>query len=149
MRLIVEPAIAARAAVRATADEIKALTAILDEHRDYLKRPDNGDHLVRLDRHFHTTIARASRNQVSVRVLQLTNELLAESRRNYASTPERRQSTYVRHTEIVDAIRARDPQAARAAMLLHLEEIERAILGELLEDGPVPAEPVHVDDDAV
>lgn len=136
VRLIFEPAVAARAAVRASADEIEAMHTILRRHSEYLDRIDGSDLLVDLDRAFHTTIARASRNQVTVRVLQLTSELLAESRRNYASTPERRQKTYIRHTEILTAIENRKPQAARDAMLTHLEEIERAILGEFAEEEP-------------
>ncbi|CAN5608153.1 MAG: FadR family transcriptional regulator [Chloroflexia bacterium] len=137
VRLIFEPAVAARAAVRATAAEIETMHDILRQHSAYLDRIDGSDLLVDLDRTFHTTIARASRNQVSVRVLQLTNELLAESRRNYVSTPERRQLTYIRHTEIVTAIENRKPQVARDAMLAHLEEIERALLGEFVEEEPV------------
>lgn len=138
VRLIFEPAIAARAAVRATPAEIETMHAILRQHSEYLDRVDGGGLLVDLDRTFHTAIARASRNQVSVRVLQLTNELLAESRRNYVSTPERRHITYIRHTEILSAIESRKPQAARDAMLTHLEEIERAILGEFAEEELVP-----------
>lgn len=134
VRLIFEPAVAARAAVRASAAEIETMHAILHQHSEYLDRVDGSNLLVDLDRAFHTTIARASRNQVTVRVLQLTSELLAESRRNYASTPERRRQTYRRHTEILTAIENRQPQIARDAMLTHLEEIERAILGEFAEE---------------
>lgn len=137
VRLIFEPAVAARAAVRASTDEIETLRDILLQHSQYLDRIDGSDLLVDLDRHFHTTIARASRNQVSVRVLQLTNELLAESRRNFASTPERRNQTYIRHMEILSAIENRQPQIARDAMLAHLEEIERALLGEFAEEEQV------------
>lgn len=137
VRLIFEPAIAARAAVRATTAEIDTMWTILEEHNTYLNSGEGHEALVELDRTFHTTIARASRNQVSVRVLQLTNELLAESRRDYASTPERRIQTYIRHTEIVSAIEHRKPQVARDAMLNHLEEIERALLGELAEEAQV------------
>lgn len=136
VRMIFEPAIAARAAVRASADEIETLAAILDDHRTYLDREDGSDYLVQLDRRFHTTIAIASRNQVSVRVLQFTNELLAEGRRNYVASLARRTLTYERHGEILDAIRNRQPQAARDAMLAHLEEIERTLLGELVEEVP-------------
>lgn len=136
VRMIFEPAVAARAAVRATAAEIETLHDILLQHSEYLDRIDGSDLLVNLDRSFHTTIARASRNQVSVRVLQLTNELLAESRRNFVSTPERRKQTYIRHTEILSAIENRKPRLARDAMLAHLEEIERALLGEFVEEEP-------------
>lgn len=136
VRMIFEPAIAARAAVRATSDEIETLAEILADHATLLDRADGSDQLVQLDRAFHTTIARASRNQVSVRVLQLTSELLADSRRNFVSTPERQRSTYVRHSEILSAIRDRKPQAARDAMLDHLEEIERFILDQFVEDEP-------------
>ncbi len=139
VRLIFEPAVAARAAVRANASEIETMRDILRRHAEYLDRVDGSDLLVDLDRTFHITVARASRNQVSVRVLQLTNELLADSRRNFISTPERRNQTYIRHTEILTAIENRNPGAARHAMLTHLEEIERAILGEFADEEPAAA----------
>lgn len=151
VRVMFEPPLASRAAVRATPDELDALTHILDRHRqcmDAFDQADASDVLVQLDREFHTTIARASRNNVSVRVLELINELLAESRRKFISNPGRTDNTLERHTEILEAMRARDPQAARDAMLAHLEEIERVILGEMFEQNSVaiPSQTVAEDE---
>src|SRR5215208_5403999 len=66
IRLIVEPEIAARAALRATPDDIETLTALLDRQEAALDREETS---IGLDRDFHTALAHASHNAVAVRVV--------------------------------------------------------------------------------
>jgi GntR family transcriptional repressor for pyruvate dehydrogenase complex len=143
MRVIFEPMVAAQAAVRATDGDIATIQRILDEHGALVEQYDHADASVSLDRQFHTAIAAASGNRVAVRVLQMINELLLEGRRHFAADRERSYRTWVRHTQITEAIRQHDPRAARDAMLTHLQDVELYIVGTLLaetiDDNRVPA----------
>jgi DNA-binding FadR family transcriptional regulator len=70
--------------------------------------------------------------------LNLINELLADDRRHFVTSRERRVSALESHREIVRAIRERNPTEARAVMLQHLEEIESFILGEVITERSAP-----------
>lgn len=137
VRIIFEPEIAARAALHATDEDLTTLTANLERLRVVWADLSGSDAALRIDREFHAGIARASHNRVSVRVIEMINQLLHESRTHFATSPERRQQTLHRHAEILDRLAARDAQGARERMLLHLLEVEAFILGDVIEsDGP-------------
>jgi GntR family transcriptional repressor for pyruvate dehydrogenase complex len=133
VRVIFEPMVAAQAAVRATEQDITTIRGILDEHGALVEKYRFGDDSVALDRQFHTAIAAASGNRVAVRVLHMINELLLEGRRHFAADRERSYRTWIRHTEITQAIEQHDPRAARDAMLTHLQDVELYIVGTLFE----------------
>jgi GntR family transcriptional repressor for pyruvate dehydrogenase complex len=134
MRIMVEPALAARAAMRASPAEVAALHALLDRQEALLAVSDGIDPFEVSDREFHMTIANAAGNKVASRVVQLMKQMLRESQRYFASAYDRRQQALAYHREIVAAIDARDPPAARDAMLRHLQSIEAELLGELVAD---------------
>lgn len=144
VRIIFEPIVTAQAALRATPAEIAAMQHNLAEQRLLVDARDGSAGLLILDRQFHTHIAKASRNRVSLRVLQLFNELLHDVRRHFVAEPWRRQRTWEQHARIVAAIEAHDPHAARDAMLAHLieveQEVERYLSGALqpLDSSPTP-----------
>ncbi|HEX7103943.1 MAG TPA: FadR/GntR family transcriptional regulator [Nitrolancea sp.] len=133
-RIIFEPAIAARAALRATPESIDELDALVNDLDESIQNNDPDDITVRNDRLFHMTVARASRNQVALRVLMLINELLADDRRHFVTSRERRLSALESHRLVLQSIRERNPAEARSAMLQHLEEIEAFILGEVITE---------------
>ena len=133
VRVLFEPEIAARAALRGTEDDFKALATNIERLRAVWADVGASDEALRIDREFHAGIARASHNRVSVRVIGMINQLLHESRTHFATSPERRQITLHRHGEILERLVARDVQGARERMLLHLVEIEAFILGEVIE----------------
>lgn len=140
MRIIFEPAIAARAAVRATPESIAALE---DSVSQLLRSTSEGapdDVVIQIDRDFHNALAAASANQVALRVLTLVNELLREGRKHFITSKERRMLAFTGHSRIVGAIREHDPILARSAMLNHLEEIESFILGEVITETSVDLE---------
>jgi GntR family transcriptional regulator, transcriptional repressor for pyruvate dehydrogenase complex len=139
-RIIFEPAIAARAALRATPDAIAQLEKLVASLDESIHNADPDEITVQNDRDFHIALARASGNQVAVRVLMLINELLMDGRRHFITSHERRMKAYDAHVLILQAIRERNPVDARATMLRHLEEIEGFILGEVIIDGPVTIE---------
>jgi len=134
-RIIFEPAIAARAALRSTTDAVTQLEQLVANLDESIRNGDPDEITVQNDRDFHIAVARASGNQVAVRVLTLINELLLEGRRHFITSHERRVKAYAAHVLILQAIRDRNPIDARATMLRHLEEIEEFILGEVITDG--------------
>jgi len=132
VRSIFEPAVASRAALRAQPDDLTALEQIVEEQRTFLERDMPNDVWLESDRAFHVAVARASRNEVSVRVIRLINELLQDGRRHFATQADRRQRAYIWHREIADWIREGQSQHARDAMLAHLHEVEEVIIGEVI-----------------
>lgn len=136
VRRIVEPALAERAAVRADDEAIEWLVEMLENQRKPYLREGDMEAAQALDREFHAGIARLTGNEAMEQVIQLVNTL---AHRGYNAAPglaqDRRNLAYKRHHEILAAIRARDPEAARAAMVRHLQEVEEYILTELIEKG--------------
>ena len=137
-RVIFEPSVAGLAAARATAIDLEALNAIVERQSDEFEGAEGNERAVSLDREFHSAIARASGNEVALRVLHLINQLLHEGQRHFVTSSERRSRAYLCHREILCAIRDREPHKARSAMLRHLQEVEEFILGELLGDAQYP-----------
>lgn len=132
VRSIFEPAVASRAAIRAQPDDIAALDRIVEQQHDFLNRDIPNESWLESDRAFHIAVARASRNEVSVRVIRLINELLHEGRRHFATHSGRREHAYIWHRDIFARIRAGEPQQARDAMMRHLCEVEEFIVGEVI-----------------
>lgn len=150
VRSIFEPAVAFRAAIRAQADDIVALEQIVEEQHGFLGREMPNEAWLQSDRAFHIAVARASHNEVSVRVIRLINELLHEGRRHFATHADRREHAYIWHRDIFARIRACEPQEARDAMMQHLREVEEFIVGEVIApaegDAAEPEEPAAMVD---
>lgn len=133
MRMLVEPAVAARAAARRSETDIQRLEDILAKQRRAYEADESHDFVIRLDRELHTAIASASGNVVAVRIIQLINQLLYQDRSHFVTSRQRRKLALDRHGEIVDAIRRDDPRGAANAMRVHLQEVEEYILGQVIE----------------
>lgn len=128
-RLVFEGEAAALAAVQITDEEIARLEKLVDAIRlqnEELIAEENADMA------FHMTIARAARNAAVEKVvedlwLQRWNsaecELLLEQARTAKVLP-----MVEEHMAIVEALRSRDPKAARAAMRAHLEAVIKHLL---------------------
>ncbi len=134
VRKMIEPHLAARAAVYATEEEVAHLQAILDRQR---AKAERGELAVEEDSEFHYTIATAARNQVILRILDVLMDLLKTSRERSLQVPGRLERSLEGHRRILEAIRRRNPAAAEAAMRRHLEEIEH-VLGQALSGSPTP-----------
>lgn len=131
VRIVFEPAIAGRAAVRATPEAIAQLEDLVTRFSESVANRASHDAVLRIDRDFHIALATASGNRVAVRVLALINELLLDGWRHFITSEARRSRALAAHLEIFDAVRLRDPERAREAMLRHLEETESFILDEV------------------
>lgn len=122
MRLIIEPELAALAAVNINEET-------LDELREFSDLPDDDtieEHVFR-DNMFHLTIARATGNPVLLTVLSSVSELLKESRRiTFLADGEMPKARHW-HNEIYKAIKARDPDAAREAMINHIQQVRKGL----------------------
>lgn len=125
VRKMIEPALAARAAVHASPEEIARLEEILRRQRQKMLR---GEPTVEEDNEFHYAIALAARNTVVRRVIDVLMQLLHETRARSLQTQGRPQRSFAGHRRILAAIKRRDPDAAERAVRRHVEEIESIVL---------------------
>ena len=120
VREILEPEIAAMAAVRA--DDL-ALTAMQEAVDVMDNAASDSDVYIEADLDFHLALAEAAANPIVLSLIDSIVGLLREQRsRTYwvEGGPERGQ---LHHKRILEAIRRRDPQGARAAMQAHLSQV--------------------------
>jgi len=132
-RRLLEPAIAAMAARRATRDELAEMERILAEQAREVARGRTG---MAQDSALHAAIAAAAHNRAIVRIVNALVDLLAQSREESLHTPGRPRRSHQDHKRILGAIRRRDEVGARRAMLDHLEAVAKLV-------NALPAKPGH------
>jgi GntR family transcriptional repressor for pyruvate dehydrogenase complex len=96
--------------------------------------------LVQADILFHHGLSLASAN---VALIELADALGTQLLRERAATwdsPGRPQRSLREHREILDAVRAREPARARAALLAHVISIERDVTTLITDPSPVSAD---------
>jgi GntR family transcriptional regulator, transcriptional repressor for pyruvate dehydrogenase complex len=122
LRLDLEGAAAALAAVRRSAADIDALSAILQSLADNLY---NRDQAVELDIAFHVAIADATHNRYYADLLQYLNlqirHAVQTARANTLTREHLPEAVHQEHVRIFEAIRAGDSSGARAATMSHLQ----------------------------
>ena len=128
VRRIIEPPLAARAARHATPEDLAWLKDILRRQKEKVER---GELAVEEDSEFHYAIARAAKNSVVLKVLDVFMDLLRESRERSLQVGGRLQKSFAGHVRILSAICRRNAPAAEKAMRTHIEEIERIVLKKL------------------
>jgi GntR family transcriptional regulator, transcriptional repressor for pyruvate dehydrogenase complex len=128
VRKMIEPPLAARAAMHASAEDIAHLESILRRQEEKVQRREFA---VEEDSEFHYTIARAAKNTVILKVLDTMMDLLRESRERSLQVAGRLDRSVAGHRRIYAAIERRDPAAAEEAMRRHIAEIEDVILKKL------------------
>ena len=107
------------------------------EHFDTMDPLD----MFEIDMSFHTTIALASHNAALADTHRTFLQRLWRARYLAAVQRRNRERVVSEHTRILDALRARDPEAARAAIdnhLWHLAEDIRSVIESETEDSPKP-----------
>ena len=127
LRAVIEPPISERAAARSTEDELTLLTQVLAAGEAAAAAGDMARY-VELDVDFHLTLARLTHNPLLVRLLQVTNEWMAPSRKSTVQSPQRIDVSLQAHRQILTRITHRDPDGAASAMREHLDQIQRLIL---------------------
>lgn len=118
LRRPLECEIAALAAERATPAEIQEMAGLIEQQAAAAKL----DHQIKIDIHFHVLLARAAGNVLFELVMSSVWQLLWESRRRTISHVGSAHAL-IGHRAILDAIRHHDAEAARQAMLRHMEMI--------------------------
>jgi len=125
VRKIIEPALARRAALHATATQIAEMEQILERHSEKVRR---GEMAIEEDSEFHYRIALAADNSVILRIVDVLMDMLRETRQRSLQTSGRAQKSLAGHQHILAALKRHDPAASESAMLRHLEEIEHIVL---------------------
>ncbi len=120
-RRVIEPGLAARAAARADDETVEALRLCVGESAATV---DDEEAFMRADLELHSLIARAASNSILWHVIGSISGMGIASRRRTNPLPGLREQSAEDHREIVAAIEARDPGAAAAAMLQHLENVQ-------------------------
>jgi GntR family transcriptional repressor for pyruvate dehydrogenase complex len=130
-RKVVEPPLAALAAERATAADLDALARCADTSAAVA---GDDDAFMRNDLELHGLISRAARNLLLARLAGSLGELAIASRIATTGVPGLKEQSVLDHRAIVEAITARDPEAAAAAMRTHIENVERRRLATRREE---------------
>jgi len=121
-RQIIEPPIAASAALHHTEEDAKRL---LKAHQELVDSQGDYEELSRLDMQFHLEIAKSSENSLIPLILEPIHRLVPQIKSSvYATVSDAKRSAVEWHEKILNAILQRDAEAARSAMIRHLEIAE-------------------------
>lgn len=128
-RLLFEGEAAALAAAQITDEELTAIAALVAAIARENDQPGGAE---ASDRAFHLAIARATRNTAIFDAIEHLWDLRATSP-EAALLHEKARTANIKpvvdeHTAVLEALRARDPAAARAAMRAHLAQVLDSLL---------------------
>jgi GntR family transcriptional repressor for pyruvate dehydrogenase complex len=104
-RRMIEPALAALAARRATPEDVGEMERILELQAKAIAAGGTG---VEQDAEFHTAIGAAAHNRAITRIAHAVMDLLRQSREEALNTPGRPDRSHNDHKRLLAAIRARD-----------------------------------------
>ena len=116
VRLMLEPSIASLAAQNRTDEEVEQLAEYCDAVREKIEAGE--DYLIE-DMRFHWFLAKCSHNMVVEPLMPIIDAAVISIAN--ITRKELLTMTIDTHKEILDAVRDRDPQAARSAMSVHLD----------------------------
>jgi DNA-binding FadR family transcriptional regulator len=120
VRAILEPEIAAVAALKAKPEHIRRLQQAIVE-MDLAH--DDVERYVKADQDFHLALAEATDNELLPAMLNPIVHLLQEMRRIAVRVPGAAGRAQAYHRLVLDRVQNRDPQGASAAMREHLAQI--------------------------
>ena len=114
--MMLEPSIAALAAIHATTEQKKKMQELTDSLRQCIEK---GDSYADEDGNFHTLIAEASGNRI---ISNLTHILFTSIYKNIALTMnvQKKSNTLQYHEKILQAIMEGDSNLAKMYMYMHL-----------------------------
>lgn len=128
LRLVLEPALARLAALRASPVEIERI-------RRAATTP-SGANAISADMAFHKAVSAGARNSLASELYVLLHRVASDGRLRFTDSdvtllPERVRERDAEHQRIADAIAARDPEAAERAMWQHLSAVQQKVMGRL------------------
>lgn len=128
-RLVLEPAVLELVVAHATAADFQRM----DECCTRAEAAQTLEEFEHWDGMLHEVIASASRNSFIAGVFGLMNQVRAQTEwgalKRRSVTPERRLHYQEEHRRLVQAIKARDLEQARAAAVEHLSRVRRNLFG--------------------
>ena len=123
-RRVLEVGNARLAAVRIDTPRLERLDGILAELRAAV---GDADRFSSLDIDFHDAVCDAAGNFLLAQFMGIINTLAKVSRERTGASRDVRERALRDHGPILDALRARDPDAAARAMKAHLDHVEDAL----------------------
>jgi len=120
LRLILEPGIAALAAVRVQEDDLAAMreaVAVMD------RAQDDPEAYIEADLDFHLALAETVANPLILSLIDSIVGLLREQRIKIFNVEGGPQRGQVHHKRVLEAVERRDAEMARSAMRAHLEQV--------------------------
>lgn len=128
-RLRLEPAMAELIVINATPADFERMETCLDR----AERGATLDDFEVWDAALHQAMAAATHNRFMIRVFDMATAVRHQTEwgklKDRVVTPERRLQYQQEHRAIVNALKARDADRARAAILAHLQHARRNLFG--------------------
>ena len=109
------------AAGRISDEDLAALDVFVSQMRAAHDAKDL-ESFVEADLAFHDVILHASENAFVAVLFEPLSQVLAERRAETSAVPEIQKHAITMHADIAEALRSRDPQAARGAMDAHMQQ---------------------------
>ena len=138
VRHLLEPQIAAVAAQRASPEDVRRLSEILEEQKEQITDGETG---VDSDTAFHFALASATHNSALVKVVSAVEDILRRSRDISLQEPGRPQRSLASHRQILKRVLEGDAEAAKQAMEHHLTSVEPATPPSSPEPGTESSQP--------
>jgi DNA-binding GntR family transcriptional regulator len=126
VRMVLEGLAAGRAAERVTAEEIQELEAIAQSMREAFARSE----LLRysdLNARLHRRIREISGHRTTATIIERLGAQVIRHQFRLALQPGRPAVSLPQHERIIEAVVARNPEAAEAAMRAHLASVVQAL----------------------
>lgn len=124
-RLLIEPELAAKAALGVTPEGVHRLETLMEILET--TREDSAAH-VAADRDFHGEIARLAGSRVLAAMVQSVRAPVTRSMLLGTSVPRAIDASDQDHRDVLEAIRERDPEAARSAMVRHIRYVRDYVM---------------------
>lgn len=123
-RLIIEPEVAADAALKATPEDIELLEEIT---RDHLTGFDSENPVMQFDRNprFHRIIAEITGNQVFIIIMQILLEIHAFRMNQFKLDEETIRKITHQHDSIIEALKKKDKELAFEEMKKHVLAVHK------------------------
>jgi DNA-binding FadR family transcriptional regulator len=122
-RIVLESGLAEFAAARATEESLDRLRSLTAQYADSI---DDVQRCIELDLAFHKELAVAADSPILSSLMSTLAALGVQSRAHSAQGGRMRATAHGDHVAITEAVAARDPAAARAAMVGHLSHVQPA-----------------------
>jgi GntR family transcriptional regulator, transcriptional repressor for pyruvate dehydrogenase complex len=123
-RMVLETELAALAAQRATPEDVRCLSKLVESSRKCLH--DEGNSFLELDLEFHLSMATCAKNDVLRHFLTDIRAVLIEWIMKSQELPGLRENALKQHEKILESIADGNPAKAREAMQAHLQTFQRA-----------------------